>query len=210
MSSTTAAPTTAAPTTSTTQSRSPVIYRVNVGGSRLSAMNGGPDWLPDSEQHPSRFGNALWSGSHTNTTDDSVAMTAAVPAGTPEAIFHSRRWDADTKDHNDDTEMQYRFPVENGQYEVRLYFAETYLDDYLNRRVGPRKFSVEIGDEEVLHDYDMYKELGHDRGTMKSFTVKVEEGVINVRFKHKKEDPMLSGISIVRVESGKEKNGHQQ
>ncbi|WP_231182817.1 malectin domain-containing carbohydrate-binding protein [Haladaptatus sp. DYF46] len=205
----TTTPTTTATTATTTRTSAPsktVRYRVNVGGRRLQASDGGPDWLADGENNPTRFGNARISGSHTNQTDDPMTMTPAVPKGTPEAVFQSRRYDADVKDdHSDDREMQYRFPVQSGTYEVRLYFVESYFDDsgwndY--EKGGPRKFDVEVEGKRVLHKYDMYKELGHDRGTMKSFTVTVRDGVLNVKFLHDKEDPMLSGIEIVRVNEG--------
>ncbi|SHK43618.1 Di-glucose binding within endoplasmic reticulum [Haladaptatus paucihalophilus DX253] len=202
--------TTTQTTTATTAPSKTVRYRVNVGGRWLSSSDTGPNWLEDSENDPVRFGNARVSGSHTNGTNDPIAMTPAVPAGTPEAMFQSRRYDADTKnDRTDDTEMQYRFPVRSGKYEVRLYFAETYLGNSGwndHKKEGPREFDVEIEGNRVLHKYNMYKELGHDRGTMKSYTVTVRDGTLNVKFLHRKEDPMLSGIEIVRVNDGNVNN----
>ncbi len=200
---------TTTPTTTTTTTTAPpsksVVYRVNVGGKRLPMPNG-PAWTRDTERRPSRFGNARVSSSHTNSTDDRIATTNAVPSGTPEAMFQSRRYDLDNPSNSaDDTEMQYRFPVEDGTYVVRIYFAETYLDDSgwnANYRKGPRKFDVEIEGKTVLDNYDMYAELGHDRGTMKSFRVQPNDGVINVRFLHEQEDPMPSGIEVVRVNGG--------
>ncbi|WP_049970273.1 malectin domain-containing carbohydrate-binding protein [Haladaptatus cibarius] len=198
--------TTTPPTTQTTTAEpaeETVRYRVNVGGQRIAMSDGGPDWEQDSEQRPSRFGNARESGSHTNTTSDRIATTPSVPSGAPEAVFQSRRYDADNpNDFSDNTEMQYRFPVEDGRYVVRLYFVESYFgnsgwNDYDEK--GPRKFDVEIEGERVLDDYDMYEELGHDRGTMKSFAVEPDDGAIDVRFLHEIEDPMLSGIEVVRV-----------
>ncbi|SIR18623.1 Di-glucose binding within endoplasmic reticulum [Haladaptatus litoreus] len=205
--------TTTPPTTQTTTaqpSEETVRYRVNVGGQRIAMSDGGPDWEQDSEQRPSRFGNARQSGSHTNTTSDQIATTPSVPSGTPEAVFQSRRYDADNpNDFSDNTEMQYRFPVEDGRYVVRLYFVESYFgnsgwNDYDEK--GPRKFDVEIEGQRVLDDYDMYEELGHDRGTVKSFAVEPQDGAIDVRFIHEIEDPMLSGIEVVRVDG----NGNAQ
>ncbi|WP_227354081.1 malectin domain-containing carbohydrate-binding protein [Haladaptatus salinisoli] len=194
-------------TTTTSQSRKTVLYRVNVGGPRLS-MVGGPDWTRDTENRPSRFGNARRSGSHTNSTNDAISMTNAVPAGTPERVFQSRRYDADNPGTaSDDTEMQYRFPVEQGTYEVRIYLAETYFDhsgwnDYQEN--GPRTFDIQVEGRVVLNDYDMYAELGPDRGTVKSYTVTVRDGALNVRFLHEQEDPMISGIEVVRVDGNRQ------
>ncbi|WP_227374049.1 malectin domain-containing carbohydrate-binding protein [Haladaptatus halobius] len=196
-------------TTTTSKPQKTVLYRVNVGGPRLS-MVGEPDWTRDAENRPSRFGNARRSGSHTNSTDDAISMTNAVPEGTPERVFQSRRYDADNRGTtSDDTEMQYRFPVEQGTYEVRIYLAETYFDDsgwndY--QQGGPRTFDSVVEGKVVLNDYDMYAELGHDRGTTKSYTVTVRDGVLNVRFLHEQEDPMISGIEVVRVDGGGQQN----
>ena len=208
--STTTSTTPTTSTTQTTQLQKTVRYRVNVGGPQLKPSDGGRYWLADTEDSPSRFNNARISGSHTNSTNDHISMTSAVPAGTPEAMFESRRYDADVAGNpSDDTEMQYRFPVRNGRYEVRLYFVESYFDKQSYKKKGPRKFDVEIEGKRVLKNYDMFKELGHNRGTMKSYTVTVRDGVANVKFIHEKEDPMLSGIEIVRVQGGKQKGGKQ-
>jgi len=188
-----------------------VLYRVNVGGERLEASDSGPDWLPDTERNPSWFGNARLSGSRTNRTDDRIATTSAVPDGTPESVFQQQRYDPDVKDSlTDDVELQYRFPVTKGRYVVRLYFAETYYgdsgwSDY--QKSGPRRFEVEVEDEKVLDDYDMYRKLGHDRGTMKSFTVESKDGVVNVVFEHEKGDPMVAGIAVVRYDGKKDDDG---
>ncbi|WP_327053500.1 malectin domain-containing carbohydrate-binding protein [Halomicrococcus gelatinilyticus] len=206
----TATPTTA-PTRTTEAPQSEVRYRINVGGERLKASDGGPDWLPDTERNPSWFGNARLSGSRTNRTSDQIATTSAVPDGTPEAVFQRQRYDPDVKgDPTDDVEMQYRFPVENGRYVVRLYFAETYFGetgwrDY--KKSGPRKFAVEVEDETVLDDYDVYRELGHDRGTTKSFAVESEDGVLDVVFRHKKGDPTVAGIEVVRDDGEESDDG---
>ncbi len=202
---TTAATTTPTTTATTTQPKKTVRYRVNVGGGQLAA-NGGPYWLADSESSPSRFGNARISGSKTNGTNKHIPMTDAVPAGTPDAVYQSWRYDDDEPETaSDDTEMQYRFPVQSGQYEVRLYFVETFLSEHNHKEKGPRKFDVEIEGKRVLHNYDMYKQIGPDRGTMKSYTVTVHDGVLNVKFIHQIENPTLSGIEIVRVQGGKHK-----
>ncbi|WP_458190150.1 malectin domain-containing carbohydrate-binding protein [Haladaptatus sp. NG-WS-4] len=193
----------------TSQSRETVLYRVNVGGPKLPMPNG-PAWSRDTEANPSQFGNARTSGSHANGTDDPITMTDAVPAGTPEEVFQTRRYDADNEGTPiDDTEMEYRFPVESGTYEVRVYLAETYFDDsgwndYEEN--GPRTFGIEVEGDRVLDDYDMYAELGHDRGTVKSYTVTVDDGIVNVRFLHEEEDPMVSGVEIVRVDGSGQQN----
>ncbi len=59
----------------------------------------------------------------------------SIPAGTPQAIFQTERWDV-----NAAAEMQWDFPIVPGIYEVRLYFAETYY----TAEAGKRIFDVSI------------------------------------------------------------------
>ncbi|WP_458205132.1 malectin domain-containing carbohydrate-binding protein [Haladaptatus sp. NG-SE-30] len=194
-------------TTTTARSQETVLYRVNVGGPRLSSSDGGPAWTRDTENSPSRFGNARMSGSRTNNTDEPITLTPAVPPETPRKVFRSWRWDADYETPSDDPEMHWQFPVESGTYEVRLYFAETYLTESgpnSNREKGPRIFDAQVEGETVLNDYNIYDELGHDRGTMKSYTVTVRDGELDVTFLHEQEDPQLQGIEIVLVEGGEQ------
>ncbi|RBI63853.1 ring canal kelch-like protein [halophilic archaeon] len=187
-------------TTTTARSQQRVLYRVNVGGPRIRMP--GPDWLPDTENNPSQYGNARQSVSHTNRTSDRISVTSAVPDGTPRKVFKTRRWDADNPTPNDDQEMQYQFPVPDGKYVVRVYLAETYIDGdgwNANEKVGPRTFDVAVEGQVRLNNYNMYEQLGHDRGTVKRFPTTVTDGALFVTFLHEQEDPMISGIEIVRV-----------
>ncbi|WP_266082889.1 malectin domain-containing carbohydrate-binding protein [Haladaptatus caseinilyticus] len=202
--STTTVTTTRTPTTTTTTSRprKRVLYRVNVGGPQIPANDGGPAWQADTKINPSRFGNAQTSGSRVSTTTDRISLTPAVPRGIPRKMFYSWRWDADYKTPRDDPEMRWQFPVEPGTYTVRLYFAETYLTDSgpnSNQKKGPRVFDVRVEDNQVLNNYNMYAELGTDRGTAKSYTVQARDGTLDVTFLHETEDPQLQGIEVVRV-----------
>jgi hypothetical protein len=186
--------------TTTARSQQRVLYRVNVGGPRIPMQ--GADWLADTENNPSRYGNARQSVSHTNRTSDRISVTSAVPDGTPRKVFKTRRWDADNPTASDDKEMQYQFPVPDGKYVVRVYLAETYIDGdgwNANQKVGPRTFDVAVEGQVRLNDYNMYQQLGHDRGTVKRFPTTVTDGALFVTFLHEQEDPMISGIEIVRV-----------
>ncbi len=187
-------------TTTTARSQQRVLHRVNVGGPRIRMQ--GPDWLPDTENNPSQYGNARQSVSHTNRTSDQISVTSAVPKGTPRKVFKTRRWDADTSSPNDDQEMQYQFPVPDGKYVVRVYLAETYIDGdgwNANEKVGPRTFDIAVEGQVRLNNYNMYKQLGHDRGTVKRFPTTVTDGALFITVLHEQEDPMISGIEIVRV-----------
>lgn len=198
---TTTATRTTRTTTSTTRSQGRVLYRVNLGGPRIR-IPGGTDWQADTEQNPSQFGNQREAGSRVNDTEDHISVTPAVPDGTPRRMFQSRRFGDGATRQGDFERMQYQFPVPDGEYVVRVYLAETYIDGdgwNANSKIGPRVFDIAVEGQVVLNNYNMYQQLGHDRGTMKSFQPTVTDGALFVTFLHEKENPFVSGISIVRV-----------
>lgn len=205
----TATTTTRTATTTATRtadgSNGTVVYRVNVGGPWLPSTDGGPAWTADTAEHPSQYGNARTSVSYVGNTTDPVSTTAAVPPGTPTSLFRSWRWDEDEPGNaTDDVEMRWSFPVEAGtRYEVRLYFAENYLTasgPNSSAREGPRRFDVYVEGTRVVDDYNIYADVGHDRGTIKSVTVTARDGTLEVYFRHVVENPTLNGIEVVRVQ----------
>ena len=141
-----------------------VLYRINAGG---GALSGG--WSSDSGGG-SPYSNASAAQSTTTTVSSSINLThASVPTGTPAALFQTERWD-----QTSGSEMQWNFPVTPGQYEVRLYFAETYSKA---QKVGGRTFDVLIEGQTVLDNYDVYAEVGGYKGVVKSFTVSADSNL---------------------------------
>ena len=93
-----------------------VLYRVNAGGSAITATDGGPDWAADTSAAPSTLHNT---GGSTASYGSNVTATVNVPATTPITVFNSER-----NDPSGGNEMQWAFPVQAGlSLEVRLYFA---------------------------------------------------------------------------------------
>jgi uncharacterized protein YxjI len=169
---------------------SDAIYRVNAGGSQLSASDGGPDWAADTGASPSGDTNAGAANSKTFTTSDSVSTTGSVSSGTPTEVFESERYDLSSGD-----EMQWNIPVEGGQtYEVRLYFAETF-----HTSDGQRVFDVSIEGTTVLDDYDIHADVGHDTGVVKSFTVE-SSPELDIDFSRETGNPKVVAIEIVPVD----------
>ena len=63
-----------------------------------------------------------------------------------------------------------------GNYDVILGFAEIE-----HSASGLRKFNVYIEGTQVLSDYDIFAEVGHDHAVEKTFTVAVNDGQLNIR-----------------------------
>jgi hypothetical protein len=168
-----------------------VVHRVNAGGSELGAST--PLWGVDTKASPSPYVNATETGNNTFSTTDQID-TANVPGYLPMKIFQTERWDPAPE-----PEMKWDFPVDPGQYEVRLYFAETFDGA---SSPGARLFDVDIEVEgnTVLNDYDVFENAGgHDKAVMEPISITVEDNNLDVNFSHVKENPAVKGIEILKT-----------
>jgi N-acetylneuraminic acid mutarotase len=137
------------------------IHRINAGGPDVAAS---PGWNKDTKGSPSPFVNAAATGNKTQSTSNTIDMSdPSIPAGTPQAIFKSFRFDLKEKPN-----LEWDIPVSPGAYVVRLYFAEI-VSSFMT--VGARKFDVDINGVEVLNAYDIFKDVGGDKGVVKTFEV---------------------------------------
>ncbi len=166
-----------------------VLYRVNAGGPLVSDASG--NWDLDTKSSPSPFVNASAAGNQVASTTHSIdTLGASIPAGTPEAIFMSERWDPSTGD-----EMLWSFPVPAGQdVEVRLYFAETFAN-----ASGVRVFDVMVEGQTVLDDYDIFAAAGGKWiGIVERANV-TSDGSIDIEMLHMSENPAIKAIEIVNL-----------
>ncbi|GAA3171982.1 hypothetical protein GCM10010531_26760 [Blastococcus jejuensis] len=166
---------------------SPVLFRVNAGGSALPPTDSGPAWASDtSSSSPYRNGGsnaASWGG---------ISSDSTVPPGTPATIFSTERWDPGTA--GDGAEMRWSFPVPAGtQVTVRLYFANQCS---CTSAAGQRMFDVAIDDQAMLEDFDIVAAAGDRVGTMRHATL-VSDGSVDISFGHVVENPLVNGIEIV-------------
>ena len=168
----------------------PPLYRVNAGGSQLPAADASlPDWGEDSLANPSTYMNG---SNNTYIVTDPITLGSSVPAAAPVALFQSHRWDLSTP-----PPMEWEFPAPAADYEVRLYFAETYAPA---ATVGGRVFDVYLEDILVLDDYDIFADVGYLTGHMIPFVV-TSDGVIDLDFAHITQNPAISGIEIIPLGS---------
>ena len=192
--STTAAPasttsTTAAPATTTTTVPAAGVSKVNAGGAALSTASG--TWTGDTASAPSTNSNSVASGSIAYSTSAPIDMTdPSVPAGTPMSVLQTQRFGPTTS-----PEMQWSFPEANGDYEVRLYFAEIYAG---TAKAGSRVFNVNV-EGQALNNFDVYATAGAaNKAIVKRFPVHLTDGTINVNFGHGPADnPEVQAIEIV-------------
>ncbi|RVU02460.1 T9SS type A sorting domain-containing protein [Mucilaginibacter limnophilus] len=87
-------------------------------------------------------------------------------------------------------ETRYEIPVANGDYQVRLHFAELYWTT-----PGSRVFGINIENQLVLQNFDIFKEVGFNSAIVKDFNTTVNDGVLTIKF-----NPTANRTSIAAVE----------
>lgn len=106
-------------------------------------------------------------------------------------VGNSHRW-------GDVDGFAYDFPLGDGVYDIDLIFAEVYGP---NQKAGVRVFDVDIEDDTVLENFDVFKEAGADTEITKTFTgITVDDGSLTISFMRikAKNNPMVSGLKIRR------------
>ncbi|NAS11312.1 malectin [Poritiphilus flavus] len=97
--------------------------------------------------------------------------------------------------------FSYEIPISNGDYNVNLYFAEIFWGapdpGDPSGGVGSRIFDVDIEGVVVLNDYDITGEVGLATAVIKTFTVKVEDEVLNIVFTASVDQPKISAIEVL-------------
>lgn len=157
--------------------------RINVGGPFISDPTG--NWLADASVKQ-YVNTGIF---HTNTVAiDLSNLDKPVPA----AIFQTSRWDALPQ-----PEMTWSLPVEPGNYEVRLYFAEIWSGAYAN---GARVFSATV-EGLKSNDIDVFAAVGSNAATVYSVTVTADDS-IDIEFHHLVENPSIKAIEIVPLGTG--------
>ena len=125
------------------------VLRLNAGGGQLTTSTG-----PfTADQYAA--GGAVFS------TDQAIANTA------DDALYQTERYGTFT----------YNLPVPNGQYTVKLHFAELYWNT-----AGQRVFDVAAEGSPVLSAYDIAKKVGPLTATTETFPVTVTDGQLTLAF----------------------------
>ena len=159
------------------------VFRVNAGGPELP---GSPVWREDSD-----FASSEWAsvGFAASTTEEIDVSHASIPVGTPAALFSTERYDS-----SEPTDMEWEFPLDSGQYRVRLFFADTYPPTHVE---GNRLFDIDIEGQTVATEYDIYAEVGAFAGIMEEFQTSVNDGGLSIDFKSLVQNANVCGFEII-------------
>ncbi len=163
------APVAAKSRTATAPVAGTAVLRLNVGGPTVTT--GGKTWLADRDV----------TGGQPNT----MGRTADITGTTDDVLYRSERWGT----------FAYSLPVPAASdYVVRLHFVE-----YHHTAAGRRVFSVNLeGGTVELPDYDIFREVGGMRASVKSYVVGVRDGRLDIGATATVDNAKLSAIEVLR------------
>lgn len=169
------------------------LYRVNSGGPDYKDENGNI-WRADRQQS----GENTW-GSNSWTKDfPGTPAYFASQRRTHDPIKGTKDWQLFQDFRYGRDKLNFRFPVQDGEYLVELYFVEPWLGTGGGMDcTGMRIFDVAVNGEVVLNDLDIWKEVGHDAVLKKTVTAKVKGGQLIISFPEVKSgQALISAIAI--------------
>lgn len=163
--------------------KSDVLYRINAGASEAYETEDGVTWTPDKLRWKGEEEWGAEGGKAVNRGGIEIRNTDRDP------IYRHERWGM----------PGYSFKVPNGNYKLRLHFAETY---HGVETPGARIFSVAVEGKKVLKDFDVFKEAGKSRRTAVVRTIKnvnVTDGELNIVFHYQSLTPIINGIQVISM-----------
>ena len=173
------------------------IYRVNCGGSDYIDTHGNK-WFADVHLTDSaHWGSTSWTDSFEGLPHlyGSQRRTFDPISGTNDwKLLQTFRYGRDF--------LQYHFPVENGNYNVELFFIEPWYGTGGSLNCDKwRIFDIKVNDQ-LINDLDIWKQAGHDAALKLVVPVTVTNGKINISFPEVKAgQAVISAIAVSSKES---------
>ncbi|MDY3917926.1 MAG: malectin domain-containing carbohydrate-binding protein [Candidatus Limivivens sp.] len=182
------------------------LYRVNCGGEDYVDA-GGFVWSGDRKYREDRtedsgnWGWCSWGMDYENVEDEigSFARIQDEIENTEEqGLFQTFRYGRNR--------LEYRFPAENGEYLLELYFAEPWYGNAGENAAGWRCFDVAVNGSTVLSKLDIWKEAGGScRALRRKLSVSAEGGMIRLTFpKLYSNQAVIQAIRITREKGGRD------
>ncbi len=176
----------------------PTTYRVNAGGEEVTATDDGTNWRFNAT--PGTYNGGMYSvntGLIINSgllyADRDSSIPAYIDDATFTALFAEERFDEVAA-----PEMEFTFPLENGDYVVNLYFGNDFNG---TSEIGQRVFDISIEGNVVRDNLDLVEQFGHQVGGMLTFPVTLTDGILNLQFLHEVENPLINAIEIFEVDN---------
>lgn len=161
-----------------------VVFRVNNGGLELPD----PELNWEMDKDPTSPSQYLDQTKKTYTTGANT-WTGVNTTGAPNNVFGGNRY-AITVDP-----LKFHFPTGNGQFKLRLYFAEKGGTGAINGP-GQRVFDVVAENVLTFNDLDIYAEAGM-AALKKEADVVVTDSVLDIEFVRNIFNPQVNGIEVI-------------
>src|SRR5690606_28267276 len=163
------------PVPSETETVTTSILRVNAGGPKYTDKAGNV-WAAD---------NGYDSGM-TAKSSNSIAGTE------DDVLYQTTRYD----NPKSAALLNYAFKLANGDYRVRLLFAE--MNFSAN---GKRRFDVKAEGKLVIDNLDIHARVGANRALVIEFPVKIADGKLDLQFLPGVNNPQVSAIEVLKTET---------
>ncbi len=156
-------------------------YRINSGSSTSITING-KTWSADT----------LYSFDNLEPYSNSGVTQIN---GTDEDALYLR----EQSSNGDKKPFRYEIPVPNGDYVVRLHFAELVWGapgNGINGGAGSRVMSISLENELQLINLDVAREVGAATALIKNIPVTVTDGKLNIDFSATVNRPMVMAVEV--------------
>ncbi|HEV7300165.1 MAG TPA: malectin domain-containing carbohydrate-binding protein, partial [Tepidisphaeraceae bacterium] len=162
---------------SSTESGTASATRPTVGNGTTVRVNAGGGTYTDSN-------GLTWSANTAFTGGTSSNYAAQVGGTNDDPLYYARRYGAD---------FAFNTAVANGNYTLRLHFAEPVMGSSNQRRFG-----VTAEDQQILTNFDIFAEAGGKLNALvKTFNVTVTDGSLDLRFLATRDNAIVSAIEVI-------------
>ena len=169
------------------------LYRVNCGGGNYVDENRNM-WMADrAMEDKNQWGSISWTNAFAN-----MPPYFASQQRTFDPIKGAKDWKLFQTFRYGREQLQYHFPVSDGEYMIELYFTEPWLGAGGGVNcTGWRLFDVAISGRIVLKNLDVWNEVGHDGALKKTVIAEIKGGEINISFPYVSSgQAVISAIAI--------------
>ena len=121
------------------------------------------------EQYTSHDGTVWQADYRFESTGTPYRVSREIAQTSEQSLYQTERYG---------TDLRYSIPVTEGEYTLKLHFAELYVT-----QLGERIFHIDIAGQRVLSDFDIVAEAGAAyRPIVKTFTVNATGGHLGIDF----------------------------
>ncbi len=125
--------------------------------------------------------------------------TGAIAGTEDDGLYQARRFDRDSG-----AELKYSFPLPDGEYELRLHFAEVWSG--ASTAPGIRVFDVKVEDQLALDNFDIFAEALAQKGSgfataiAVPIPVTVSGGNLTIEFLRQSQNPTIAAIEVFALQ----------